>query len=370
MKPETKILKLLVGMPSKDSWGGPIASEPPFVEALREFGAEVVEEVYVYGDKEKPTPFFKRLRRVLKTAFQFRKILKTQKFDLIHLNTAFDLKTILRDSVSLFLMKPNGARVFFKLHGSAAEEFANANFLTRILINYLKNRVDGFGVHTSEEKANFRRLGFEEQKFYFVKNTVTIRADLPENFVRRQKEKDETFEILFVSRFIAAKGLLETIRACSILHERGFKFVLHCIGDGETGAEAKKEVERLNLQSQVNFTGYISEAEVAKYFFESDLFVFPTRHIEGFPNVLFKAVSVGLPIVTTKIRAAADYLSEPENCLFCSQKPEDIAEKIVKLIENKSLRKKMSASNLEFGKTLLPPEIALEFLKIYKKLCG
>jgi glycosyltransferase involved in cell wall biosynthesis len=356
-------------MPSKDSWGGPIASEPPFVDALRNLGAEVVEEVYVYGDKEKTTSFFERLRRVLQTAFRFRKALEKTKFDLIHLNTAFDLKTILRDSASLFLMKPNGAKVFFKLHGSAAEEFTNANFLIRFLINYLKEKTSGFGVHSSEEKSNFVRLGFDEQKFYFVKNAVTIHARLPENFVRRQKETDDTFKILFVSRFIAAKGLLETIRACSLLRERGFKFVLTCVGDGETAPEAKSEVERSNLQSNVEFTGYISEEAVTKYFFESDLFVFPTRHIEGFPNVLFKAVSVGLPVVTTKIRAAADYLSEPENALFCSQAPEDIAEKIIKLIEDKSLREAMSANNLEFGKKLLPTEIALEFLKIYENIC-
>lgn len=363
-------MKILIGMPSKDSWGGPIASEPPFVTALREVGVGVTEEVYVYGDKDKPTPFFQRIRRVLKTALRFRKALKKDNFDLIHLNTAFDLRTILRDSVSLFLMKPGKAKIFFKLHGSAAEEFTNANFLTRVLINYLKRRVDGFGVHTSEEKAHFLRLGFDEKKFYFVKNTVMIHDSLPEDFVRPQKEKDDVFEILFVSRFIAAKGLIETIRACSILSERGFKFVLHSVGDGETLTEAKSKVEKLNLQAQVRFTGYIPEAEVTKYFFESDLFVFPTRHIEGFPNVLFKAVAVGLPVVTTGIRAAADYLSEPDNCLFCSQAPEDIAEKIIKLFENRSLRTTMSANNLEFGKTLLPPEIALEFLKIYEKICG
>ncbi len=363
-------MKILVGMPAKDSWGGPIASEPPFVEALRNFGADVTEEVYVYGDKDRPTPFFARIRRVLKTARRFRKALKKDSFDLIHLNTAFDLRTILRDSVSLFLMKPGKAKIFFKLHGSAAEEFTNANFLTRVLINYLKRRVDGFGVHTSEEKANFIGLGFDEKKFYFVKNAVTIHASLPEDFVRDQKEKDDVFEILFVSRFIAAKGLIETIRACSLLSECGFKFVLHAVGDGETLPKAKSEVEKLGLQAQVKFTGYIPEDEVTKYFFESDLFVFPTRHAEGFPNVLFKAVAVGLPIVTTRIRAAADYLREPDNCLFCSQAPEDIAEKIIKLLENKPLRTNVSANNLEFGKTLLPPEIALEFLKIYKDICG
>jgi hypothetical protein len=116
-------MKILFGMPSKDSWGGPIASEPPMVAALQKAGVECVEEVYVYGDKDRPTPFPKRIARVLKTAFRFRKILKQNSFDLIYLNTSFDLKTILRDSVSIFLMKPKKTKIFLKIHGSEAENF-------------------------------------------------------------------------------------------------------------------------------------------------------------------------------------------------------------------------------------------------------
>jgi glycosyltransferase involved in cell wall biosynthesis len=152
------------------------------------------------------------------------------------------------------------------------------------------------------------------------------------------------------------------------VRDRGFKLVLRCIGDGETRQEAEAEVARLGLQEAVKFTGYVPETEVTKYFFSSDVFVFPTRHAEGFPNVLFKAVAVGMPIVTTRVRAAADYLNESENCLFCTQEPENIARKIIELIEDKSLREKMSANNLELGETLLPENIAREFLEIYIKL--
>jgi glycosyltransferase involved in cell wall biosynthesis len=360
-------MKILVGMPSPDSWGGPISSEPPFVEALRKLGADVTEEVYVYGDKDKPTPLFARIRRVLSTAFRFRKLLKNRDFDLIHFNTAFDTKTILRDSISLFLMKPK-AKIFFKLHGSEAEKFANANFFIKFLIKYIAQTVDGFGVHTREEKANFLRLGFDEKKFYFVKNAVTIHESLASDFSKKPKEPNETFRFLFVSRFIPAKGLLETIRACAIIRDKGFKFALNCVGDGEMRVEAEKEVEKLNLSEFVNFTGYISESEVTNYFFNSDLFIFPTRHAEGFPNVLFKAVAVGMPIVTTKIRAAADYLVENENALFSTQDSQNIAEKIVELIENRQLSERIITSNLELGKTLLPEAIAKEFIEIYENV--
>jgi glycosyltransferase involved in cell wall biosynthesis len=54
--------------------------------------------------------------------------------------------------------------------------------------------------------------------------------------------------------------------------------------------------------------------------------------------------------------------------LFCTQKPENISAKIIELIENKTLREKMSEENLKLGKTLLPAEIAREFLEIYEKI--
>lgn len=355
-------------MPSEDSWGGPIASEPPFVEALKKVGYNVTEKVYVYGEKDKPIPFFERIKRVLSTASGFRKILKTNSFDLIHLNTAFDLKTILRDSFSLFLMNPKKAKIFLKIHGSEAEKFEKTNFVNRILIDYLKKKIDAFGIFTTEELDNFKQIGFDENKFYFVKNAITIQKNLDSNYARSQKKENENFEFLFVSRFIPTKGLIETIRACSILKEKNYKFILHCVGDGEIRAEAEREVEKLNLHDFVKFTGYISEREVTKYFLEKDILIFPTRHIEGFPIVIFKAVAVGMPIITTQIRAAADYLREPENCLFCTQSPENIAEKVIKLIENKNIREQMSANNLNFGKTLSPEAIAEEYSAIYRKI--
>jgi glycosyltransferase involved in cell wall biosynthesis len=98
------------------------------------------------------------------------------------------------------------------------------------------------------------------------------------------------------------------------------------------------------------------------------MLIFPTRHIEGFPLVIFKAVAVGMPVITTQIRAAADYLHEPENCLFCTQSPENIAEKVIELIENKDVREQMSANNINFGNTLSPRAIAEEYSAIYQRI--
>ena len=355
-------------MPAPDSLGGPISSEPPFVDALRSKGLDVVTDVYVYGDKLTPTPFVSRVSRVLRTAFRFRRLIREHRPSLIFLNSAIDKRTILRDAASLFLMRTGRAKVFVKLHGSMAEDFVDASILFRRLIGYLQKKVDGWGYHTKEELDSFSKLGFDRSRFFPVRNATTIHDDIPADFERTQKEAGETFELLFASRFVPTKGLLPTILACEELRKRGVRFRLTCVGDGETRQEAKDAVGRLALGRVVTFTGLLPEADVTKELLKAYILVFPTSHPEGFPNILFKAVATGLPVVTTNIRAAADYLAEPENCLYCTTDPANIADRLEEMISNRLLRERMSQANIEYGLTLTPEKIADEFIDIFEKL--
>ncbi len=361
-------MKILIGMPSKDSWGGPAACEPPFVEALRDLGVNVVTEDYVFGDKDRPTPLVSRITRVLKTAFRFRRLLKKDRYDVVFLNSAFDARSILRDAVSLLIMWPNPAKVFLKVHGSLAHEFIGRGGIWSLLVNYLRKRVDVFGLHNREELRSFLKLGFSPSQFFRVRNAITIASEIPGSFVREQKAAGGSFELLFVSRFVPTKGLLETIKACHLLRQQGHKLTLTCVGDGEVKANAESLVSELDLNDIVRFTGYIAEDEVTRLFLRSDVFVFPTSHPEGFPVVLFKAVATGLPIVTTEIRAAGEYLAEPNNCLYCTADPKSIAEKIALLINDQNLREAMSKANIAYGATLLPAVIAAEYLSMFRSM--
>src|SRR5689334_13916375 len=166
-------------MPAEDSWGGPAASEPPFVEALRTAGIDVATETYVYGDKDKPTPLYSRLIRVIRTALRFRRRLRNESFDIIHLNTAFDKKTVLRDAVSILLMRPRGTRIFLKIHGSGAHEIPKSSLIFGSAVRYLTGHVDGLGVHTREEMLDLEAWGFGASRLYRVKNALDIEQAIP-----------------------------------------------------------------------------------------------------------------------------------------------------------------------------------------------
>jgi len=355
-------------MPEKTARGGINACEPPFLRELENLGVRVREEIYTF-DNDAKIAVLQRISQVWQTALKFRRILqREEQFDLIHINTSFETKAILRDAFSLFWLKKQSAKIFLKFHGSDVDLLKSANFALRVLIRSLIKNADGIGLLSSEEKRGFVDSGFAEDKFFVVKNALTIfpQKSFPqvENFF-----EEKPFRLLFVSRLIPTKGLLETISAIAILREKGFEIVLDVLGDGETRLPAEDLANALEISGFVNFHGHISEETVQEFYRKSDLLVFPTFHIEGFPMVIFNALQFGLPVVTTRIRAAADYLKEGENALFCAAKnPQSVAEKIAEILQNKDLRERMSKNNRALASEFTAEKIAPEYLEIYRRL--
>lgn len=356
-------VKILIGMPSSDSWGGPAACEPPFVEALRTAGHEVSEFTYVYGDKARSTSLTARIRRVLRSAANLGRALHDEDVDIVHLNTAFDLKTIVRDAYTIWRMPRGRHRLFLKMHGSDAKSFLNSGPIVSSLIRFIARRADAIGVLSSEERGDFVELGFDAQKVYEVSNVVELETSSVES-----NPREGAVSLLFVSRLVETKGLLETIQAVSILRDDGVAFELTVVGDGDIRNTAEALVQDLGLTKQVVFTGYIPESEVASAMATADVFVFPTRHAEGLPIALYKAAIAGLPIVTTSIRSAKDRMVNGKNCLFCEPEPSDIADKIKRLIYDAELRQMMSENNKKYREIFSRDRVASEYGAIYSEL--
>jgi glycosyltransferase involved in cell wall biosynthesis len=175
--------------------------------------------------------------------------------------------------------------------------------------------------------------------------------------------------LLFIGRFIPAKGLLDVILASGLLRDDGIKFLLMCVGDGPTRAEAEALTAKLELQSSVRFFGYLPEEQTQTFYAHSTMLLFPTYHIEGFPMVIFNAAANGLPIITTRIRAAADYLCEPDNCLWVDPKnPGMLAEKMGHLLHDAKLRSAMAENNRALAQSFSAEIVTAEYVSIYRQL--
>ena len=365
---DNRPLRILVGMPDKDSLGGPIYCEPPYVRGLLVAGVEADEEVYVYGEGAGLTPVWRRIFRVLEAARRLRRRTRENRYDVIHLNTSIDEKCVLRDLVTLVFLRSSRVPVYLKMHGSIAAFLETKSYFWRRLQRRLFAKAAGIGILSSEERENFLRAGCPAEKLFDAKYVVEPDAFKPDpGFRERHGIARSTPILLFSARFIPAKGLLTVIEACAELKRRGRDFVLFCLGDGPVRGLAEKLSADLGLTEHICFTGYISENETAVYHANSTIFAFPTYHDEGFPLVLLKSLAAGLPIVTTRVRAAADYLKEPENCLWVTPRdPHELAAKIIRLLDDHQLRAAMSENNRRLAEQFTAENVVREYIKVYE----
>lgn len=361
-------MRILVGMPERGSRGGPAACEPPFIAELRRLGHEVDEDVYAYSETASALP--NRIARVLRTGRRFQERVASGNFDLVHINTSFDTRALLRDSAVVPRLHGGKAKIFLKFHGSDADLLKTNNPGLVLARRRLLSHADGFGVLSSEEQENFLLAGIPREKLFVIKNVVATNSRQPRREFRKQMSLPEEVPLLlFIGRFIPAKGLLDVIQACGLLRDRGQQFLLLAIGDGPARVEAENEVARFNLHDHVRFFGYIPEEETADFYANSNMLLFPTYHYEGFPMVIFNAAAAGLPIITTRIRAAANYLKEPDNCLWVEPKsPEVLAGKIKDLLEDAELRMAMGVKNKTLASEFSAAAVTQEYVKAFEQI--
>lgn len=79
-------------------------------------------------------------------------------------------------------------------------------------------------------------------------------------------------------------------------------------GTGPLRAELEALARRLGLGDRVLFPGFIPEAELAAVYAAADLFVLPTRALEGFGLVTLEALACGTPVLGSRVGATPELL--------------------------------------------------------------
>ena len=156
-------------------------------------------------------------------------------------------------------------------------------------------------------------------------------------------------KLLFVGRLSVEKGIEELLEAASILRNNEIGFSLDIVGGGEKEwfETAQKKLVEKDMETSVNILGPISDKNKLNQLFKtSDMLVFPSHH-EGFPRVVYEAMTFGLPMILTDLRAYKDILEHKKDCTKVGVRDsKGLADSIKELIENENLRKSYSQSGL------------------------
>lgn len=121
--------------------------------------------------------------------------------------------------------------------------------------------------------------------------------------------------------------------------------VLLLVGDGAVLDDVKIKVQQLNLNDDVILTGAVSRDEVGEYLSLLDIAVITHSNEFGSPVIMFEFMGLGIPVVAPKLLPITDVLSNNINAiLFDVLDMEDLKNKLSNLIDNESLRLKISSN--------------------------
>ncbi len=148
-----------------------------------------------------------------------------------------------------------------------------------------------------------------------------------------------------VARLSGEKDHQTLLSACKLLANQTTDFHLEIIGDGPLRGSLEKSVETLGLDTHVSFSGM--RHDVPKLLCQLDIFVLSST-TEGISLTLLEAMATELPIVATNVGGNPEVVIDGETgYLVSSQNPEEMAKKLLLLINDKNLRRKMGEKGRE-----------------------
>lgn len=155
-----------------------------------------------------------------------------------------------------------------------------------------------------------------------------------EQFNPHYREQRPGINVLYVGRISVEKGLDDLVYAFKDVDNAN----LILVGDGPYRKELEERAKR-----NVIFKGFLRSTSLSKEYASADLFVFPSQ-TDTFGNVVLEAMASGLPVIVTDQMAPKELVEDGQNGYIVRDRDE-MREKIMLLIHDVGLRKKMSKNS-------------------------
>lgn len=191
-------------------------------------------------------------------------------------------------------------------------------------------------------------LRVHPDKITIVNNGVDVSEKGPFN-IRRNEEvggREKERIIASVGRLAEVKNVPMLIRAVSLVNVP-FPFRLLLVGDGPERGSLQRIANDLGLSEKVEFLG--NRLDVRAILRAADLFALASMY-EGISMSILEAMSMGLPVVATRVGGNPGIVSEGESgYLVNTDDPEGMAKRISGLLLDRELSLRMGRA----GRTIV-----------------
>lgn len=283
----------------------------------------------------------------------FQKYISLLKIDLIHLQSPFNM-----GSFGLNLAKRRKIPCFITFHSQFKLNFYDAvknetiaNWLTKIVMNTF-NRANLALTMNPFARNIMREYGMKKQVEIVPNATNLVPKTFDEDFensvLRKYHIKKDTFNMIFIGRFVAVKNVYFMIECLKDLKEKNKDFCCVFMGFGPEMEKMKKTCEEYNLSKNVVFTGKVSdEDEKSVIIKNSKLMFFPSLY-EIDSIVRIEAACYSVPTLCVENTSLSSVMTDNHNGFICKNDKDEIVNRLDFLIKNVDFVEKVGKNaNLE-----------------------
>lgn len=167
------------------------------------------------------------------------------------------------------------------------------------------------------------------------------------------------------------KGLVYLFKALAEIGSR-FDFSLLLAGDFFSEDDRQPHLQMLEdygLRQHTVVTGKIPPDRMADYLQLFDVLVFPSLYSEGCPLSMLEAMAMKKAIIGSRAGAIPEIIGDHENGLLVNPgSSEEIAQALVKVVEDPALRERLAANAAATAGAMTPEREFREWLKVYETI--
>lgn len=173
--------------------------------------------------------------------------------------------------------------------------------------------------------------------------------------------------VLFVGRLDKEKNLDAVIKAfVNVLKSIDAQLVI--AGKGKEKPKLVKLSQKLGIEKNVTFAGFVPEEDLPSFYRIADVFVIASiAELQSIATM--EAMASGLPVVATRVMALPELVSDGKNgYLFNDGDIQTLANRLIRILNNRNLQKQMSKHSLKIISDHSLEKTIQSYEKLYQRL--
>jgi len=200
--------------------------------------------------------------------------------------------------------------------------------------------------------------GIGSEKLHWVPNAID-----PDEF--NGNDHTHLLNVAFVGRLEAWKGIQVFLEAAKLVMKEKDDVDFTIVGDGGL----RQNIANYSFNNHIKFLGQVPHNMMPDILSEASVLVLPS-YVEGLPTVCLEALAAEVPVVASNVGGVPEVVIDGETgYLFPPGDVQTCAEKVLKLLSDEELRRKMGSLGRNLvGKSYTWPKVVEKVERVYERI--